>query len=497
MSGLGAAITLFLCLAVLVSPRQFTLPAFLAGALYITQGQNLDILGINFTAVRFVEIALLFRVLAQQDYKRFHFARSDVWLLTFIFYCFFAVSARTFTIDMYSLGAAADASVCYLAVRCLLSTSEEIKFFLKCSAFLVVPFALAMLNEAKTGHNLFSIMGGVPVTPVFREGYYRCQASFRHSITAGTVGASFLPLFLSGVVEKSWRFYAGIGIISTLAIVIASHSSGPLLSMIAAFAAWVVWPIRKRMRIIRWIIVLGILTLHMAMKAPVWFIFDRISGLIGGDGWHRSNLIDQFVKHFSEWWLLGMPIENTSGWAATVTKFGAVDVTNYYVSIGLVGGLIALILFFSLLKTCFSLVGRALSAVHQLEFEKSKQVEFLLWGAGSAVLVHAVNLTAVSYWDQSYVIWYIHLAVAVSTAVCVLELSPSTGQEEIASEGIIKVSHKKAVNAGVHFMGSPAYPLPAGGLQARRTLISRFWRDSSIRDKGNARNRRTHGQVKL
>ena len=97
--------------------------------------------------------------------------------------------------------------------------------------------------------------------------------------------------------------------------------------------------------------------MHLTMNAPVWYIFDRLSGILGGDGWHRSNLIDQFIKHFEEWWLMGMPFENTGDWAATVIASGGVDVTNYYVSIGIAGGLISLIFFLAVLKSCFGYVG--------------------------------------------------------------------------------------------------------------------------------------------
>ncbi|GAB6193999.1 hypothetical protein JCM39068_37510 [Desulfocastanea catecholica] len=151
------------------------------------------------------------------------------------------------------------------------------------------------------------------------------------------------------------------------------------------------------------------------MKAPVWFLFDRISGYIGGDGWHRANLIDKFVENFSKWWLVGMPMEDTKNWAATVTKFGYVDVTNYYISIGISGGLISLIFLVTLQVSIFSFVGSSLFKLRNY-YDEKKKLEPMLWGAGSAVCCHVVNLTAVIYFDQSSVIWYLHMAMAVNLA---------------------------------------------------------------------------------
>jgi len=36
----------------------------------------------------------------------------------------------------------------------------------------------------------------------------------------------------------------------------------------------------------------------IAMKVPIWFLMNRIGAIIGGTGWHRAELIDQFVRRF-------------------------------------------------------------------------------------------------------------------------------------------------------------------------------------------------------
>ena len=49
------------------------------------------------------------------------------------------------------------------------------------------------------------------------------------------------------------------------------------------------------------------------MKAPVWFILARVDFVGGSTGWDRANLIDQCVRHFSSWWLVGTADNDTWG----------------------------------------------------------------------------------------------------------------------------------------------------------------------------------------
>ena len=67
---------------------------------------------------------------------------------------------------------------------------------------------------------------------------------------------------------------------------------------------------------------------------------DEVAGIVlmarvdvfgGSTGWHRAWLIDTAVKHFSEWWLLG--IKNSGVWDPLLA-----DVTNQYLVEGFDGG---------------------------------------------------------------------------------------------------------------------------------------------------------------
>jgi len=158
--------------------------------------------------------------------------------------------------------------------------------------------------------------------------------------------------------------------------------------------------------------------------------------VIGGDGWARSNLIDKFLRHFQEWWLMGMPIQDTGDWAATRMPWGGVDVTDYYVSIGINGGLISLVFFVILLKQCYQLIGRGLEAVRS-DPERDPFDEMILWGLGCTVCVHMVNFFSVVYWDQSYAAWYLQVAAAVSLSQSMLNprFVPVIEEESESFEG--------------------------------------------------------------
>lgn len=438
MTDVGIILTISFVIAGFALPRRYAALAIVASVLFITEGQKVEFIGINFMAIRFVELAVAIRVLVRKETTSVQLTQPDKWLILF-FVSYMAINLiREGTLTLYTIGLAVDAWLVFFAFRALILTPEDLTVFMKGMLLLLIIFALLMIEESVTGRNLFSVMGGVPEISVFRNGYYRCQGSFRHSITAGTVGATFLPIFVGFLFDRSYRWWSIIGIVACLAIVITSHSSGPLMTTIVVLAAWCCWPLRLQMKWVRRGILAALVVLNLMMKVPIWFIFDRISDLIGGDGWHRANLIDKFVKNFTDWWLIGMPMQKTANWAATVTKFGATDVTNNYVSVGINGGLISLLILIIMIISCFKIIGLGLNSLRN-NFAKEGDYEPYLWGLGISVLAHAVNITSVIYFDQSYVIWYLHMAMAVTIGSYFL----ITSHSKVSSNGSLETTYKK------------------------------------------------------
>jgi len=414
MNFVGVFLTICIFFLVLFGSKRVAALALLSIALFVTQGEFLNISGIHMPAVRFVSVIAFLRCIFKKELFAVKLVSFDKWLLIFFSTFEIVTNFRSGNFDTYLFGSFVDALIVYFSFRALFSPSEDLFFFVKGAAVLLVPIAFLMLIEANTGTNYFSAMGGVLETPILRDGHYRCQGPFRHAIMAGSVGASFLSLFGGLLFYAPCRLWGAIGVGASIAIVGTSHSSGPLLAALVGVIGWCTWKFRFNMRPVRWSLVGLLIALQLAMNAPVWFIFDRLSGYIGGDGWHRSNLIDQFIKHFANWWLIGMPIEETGDWAATRMPWGGVDVTNYYISIGLGGGLITLIIYLLLLRRFSRMAGNALDVLRSNKTSEQRGTLLLVFGATCMIWSHLVNLSGVIYWDQTYLVWYLHLALTIS-----------------------------------------------------------------------------------
>jgi len=56
------------------------------------------------------------------------------------------------------------------------------------------------------------------------------------------------------------------------------------------------------------------------------------------------------------------------------------------------------------------------------DITNGKHNELFLWGIGSSLFTHIVNITAVTYWDQIFVIWYMTLALVSSITAYFLQV---------------------------------------------------------------------------
>jgi hypothetical protein len=140
------------------------------------------------------------------------------------------------------------------------------------------------------------------------------------------------------------------------------------------------------------------------MNAPVWHLISRVNIFGSSTGWHRYHLIDQAVKHFGEWWLIGTV--STTHWDAYRRL---TDITNQYILEGVRGGLITLVLFVIMISLAFQGVGRLWRAV---KFDKGKTI--MAWALGVSLFVHCMNFIAVSYFGQIYMIFFLLLAMIAS-----------------------------------------------------------------------------------
>lgn len=317
---------------------------------------------------------------------------------------------------MNRLGFAYDALGAYLLIRPLLMNMDDVAVFLRTLALALVPLALSMAIEKFTAHNLFSIFGGVSAITEVRDGHLRCQGAFRHPILAGTFAATLSPFFI-GLWQQNpvHRWRAAIGFCACAFITFAATSSGALLALLAGMAGIGMRPLQNHLSLIRRGFVVLIILLAMVMKAPVWYLIARVSEITGGTGWHRSYLIDQAVKHFSEWWLVGSNYTAHWGPAGQVLAVDPnnMDITNQFVSEGLKGGMLKLILFVAMIVSSFKRLGFTL---HECVFESEGDRKFF-WAMGACLFAHCVSFISISYFDQTVVSYYLVIAIIAGLTI--------------------------------------------------------------------------------
>ena len=317
----------------------------------------------------------------------------------------------------------------YFVFRGFLKSWPDVIEFLSLLGLLIVPMALSMLYESATGYNMFKNLGGIKDLPVLREGAFRCQGAFRISITAGVFGATLVPIFVGLCMAGLHRTRAVAGILCGLVITLTSSSSGPMMALVNGVVALGLWRFRTNMRTGRWVIVAGFVCLSLAMNAPIYYMFARVADFIGGHGWHRARLIEQFVNHFNDWWLAGTT--ETGDWMPTALHFGdklSADLTNKFVAVGVEGGLLPFFLFIGAFVMCFKVLGRALRVAH----ESSREQEVVLWSLGCTLFAHVMTLTSVQYWDQMETAFYMLFALIAGSVGYVTDVQDS--KEDIRDE---------------------------------------------------------------
>ncbi len=416
MNTVGTFLTLLFSLIAFAAPRRYALLGAMGAACYITQGQQIDVFGFHFTAVRLVMLVGIFRSSSRGEFKEMGYNSIDKCLVAYVVSSMIIVAIGAggdMKAMIYQLGCSYDILLPYFLFRALLKDHHEIEAFLADLAIVIVPFCIFMVMESRSGNNVFSAFGGV--STMFRDGHFRAEAAFRSPITAGTIGATFISLFVGLYLTGRRRPYAVIGILAATIIVICSRSSGPLLAYGSGLFALLFWRERERMKRVRWIVLITLVSLHLYMKAPVWFLMGHMSDMVGGGGWYRAEIVDQAVNHFRSWWLFGTT--DTASWSATPLADGAADLTNQFVVAGVRGGLLSLIIFIAIFVRSFRYLGLAMQKMRGI----APDVEIFFWALGATLYATLVNFFSVSYFDQVDVIWYLLLAMISSASFAILK----------------------------------------------------------------------------
>ena len=425
------------CAAALLGVERRHAPVpLLVGACYMTMGQGIHLGPFSLPVYRMLLATGLFRVLLRGERLAGPLNRVDKLMLAWAGWTFFASffhQAEAGSGPIFTSGILFNLVLVYFLLRIWCRDLGEVLGVVRTVALLLLPVALEMGFEKATSKNLFAVFGGVPGTTLMRAGRLRAQGPFRHPILAGTVGAACLPLFVA-----LWgrdRVRAVVGIVAGLLMVLASASSGPVLSVLVGVAALLAWRVRGWTRVFRWGAVAAYLLLAVVMSKPPYYLISRIDLAGGSTGWHRSYLIDQTLHYFSEWWLFGtdytrhwMPDQGIGSGNPNQT-----DITNYFISFAILGGLLSLVLVLWMLWTAFRWVGRC----YRAELLRSPADAFPVWCLGAGLFAQVASGISVSYFDQSLVFFWLNVAVissAFSAVQTPAESPPPVPEESPGAE---------------------------------------------------------------
>lgn len=309
---------------------------------------------------------------------------------------------------VYQTGIMLDTFAAYFLARWLIQDTEDVDRVIKTFAVIAMVLSVTMLYERKTGMNVFGLMGGMPIIPDVRDGAFRAQGPFAHAILAGCFGAVLFPLFFWLWKGKKSRLLGVGGMAAASIIPFSTVCSTPVMAYGGGLFAVCFWPLRKRMRWVRWGIVVGLIALQLVMKVPFWWAIQHVDVAGGSSSWHRALLVDQFITHVDDWWLLGT--RDNASWGHHTW-----DVANQYVAEGEIGGMLAFVCFLGIIRAGFVRIGKARKCV-----EGNVKREWFLWCLGGTLFAHVMAYFGISYFDWSRIGWLIFLAMISAATHSVL-----------------------------------------------------------------------------
>jgi len=441
---------------ILASSRRRAIAAFLAIGILIPTDQVVVVAGLHFPMLRVLALfgfARLFRAKFVQGQKIFSGGINGIDVALVILSVVTAVNGvllwQVGGEAVFQLGRLYTVFGAYFLLRFLIRDEEDVKRAIRVLAFVTIVVAGFMVHERATGRNPFyAILGGARAnvygTAMERGEAYRATGCFGHPLLAGSFGGFMAPLFVAWwrKVPKE-RIFAALAAAAAIVIPFTTGTSTSLFALMGGVVTLFLWPLRRRMRIIRWSVVIGLVALHLAMKAPVWHLISRLSLSQGSSSDHRYELVNQCILHFWDWALIGTKDYASWGWMMW-------DLCNQYVATADTAGLIPLVALLAMLVYAFKYVGRA-----RRYYEGDRRQERFIWAISAALFANVVAFMGVSYFDQTIIPWYALLAIISTVTLAARRQKRGTesvavGELELAPPGRIQgpVGAGEALTAG-------------------------------------------------
>ena len=374
---------------ILVLPRGKAIAPFLLAFFNIPFGQVLVVGGVHFTMLQILILTVLARMAAfrsSSTEKRFGggFTALDKVVVIWSLSAFLTFSLEFMDVQavVKGLGDLVVSLGGYIAARFLIPDREVLRRAIKVLAVVCVIQGACMVSEQFTHRNLFGFAG--MYDPAIREGHVRSEGAMG-TLCAGPLAGVLIPWFIWLGMQKKSRFTAFAGIAGGTAMAFASHASTSWMAYGAGLVGLCFWPLRRQMRLLRLGLVAMLVALHIVMKGPVWSLIEHIDLTGGSSSYHRYILVDNTIRHFWDWWLLGC--QNYASWG-----YDMWDLSNQFVVNALTGGLITLVLYILIFKQSFRAIGNARRRV-----AGDRRQEWLFWCLGASLFANIVAHFGVNY----------------------------------------------------------------------------------------------------
>jgi hypothetical protein len=398
ITGPTLLITLALAFMTFFIPRRYILLPYVIGACFAPADQTLMVGELNFQVLRILVVVGMLRLALRGEIIAIHWNRFDKLILTW-----FVVESMVYVIQWMSLAAVISRCGRFVEWLCLywvfrqsVRSWKDLRFAYVALAFCAVAMLPFVVWEWIQGANPFAVLGRVRTT--FREESFRCQATFPHAIMMGLFWATLVPLFVGFARQQArYRWVLWAAVAASALMIWMTASSTPILTVIAVAVLLLAFPLRQYTGAVSWGFLAMLIALNFVMKAPVWHLVSRVGVVSGSTGWHRFYLIDQAIRNFPRWMLLGT--RETRSWG-----LGLEDVTNQYILEGVSGGFVTLVLF------CVILFVGARTVVRLSLRSRDTSESYLAWGLFVTIIAHCLSFLGVSYFGQIDLVWYLLLA---------------------------------------------------------------------------------------
>ncbi|MCK4753162.1 MAG: hypothetical protein KAS75_06925 [Planctomycetes bacterium] len=402
MNQLTASIVTILVITLFISPRKFFIVPFLIVMCFLPSDQRITLVGLDFSASRILVVAGALRLWLQGEVRIIKWNRFDKLLLSWAF-----VGAVVYIIQwgdtqsfIYKCGTLFDIIGMYFLFRQAIRGWPDILFVFKVLAvcsFVLLPF---VAYEWVTGRNPFDILG--KATTYVRSGHYRCNASFGTPILFGLFWVGILPFFVALALTERRKYIYWAAAAASVFIVFATASSTPIVTLMLVILLLPMFHYRKYGKQAVMALCGSVIALHIIMTPPVWHLMARVDVVVGSTGWYRYHLIDQAIKHFAQWALLGT--RSTENWV--IPSYRAfTDICNQYILEGVRGGLVTMILF-------IAVVGMAVRTTWRCSLKSvSRQQQWLAWSICVSILGHCIAFWGVAYFGHIMIFVYFTFAM--------------------------------------------------------------------------------------